>query len=110
MSPAQKKMIQALQYKPRRANEVASAAGVTVDYARAKLAEMYEAGLIHISGWEKVGKQTVKVYSLGKGRDKEKPRPLSKVEIMQRYNKKWKSVIRRRNGKPATPWSALVCL
>ena len=109
MSPAQKKMIQALQHKPHRANEVATAAGVTVDYAREKLAEMYDAGLIHISGWEKVGKQTVKVYSAGKGIDKEKPRPLSKAEIKQRYNKKWRAVIRRRNGKPATPWTGLGC-
>lgn len=110
MSPTQKKMIQALQYKPRRANEIATVVGVTVGYARAKLAEMYDAGLIHISGWEKVGKQTVKVYSFGKGRDKEKPRPLAKVEIMQRYNERWRAVIRRKQRKHVTPWTGLGCL
>lgn len=110
MSPAQKKMIQALQYRPRRANDVATAAGVTVDYARDKLAEMHKAGLIHISDWVKVGRQTVKVYSAGAGVDKKKPRPLARVEIMQRYNERWRAVIRRKQRKHVTPWTGLGCL
>ena len=99
MSPAQKKIIQALQYKPRRANEIATAAGITVDYARSILAEMYKNKVIHICDWVKTGKQTTKVYALGTGKDKQKPRPLAKVEIMKRYNERWRAVIRRKQRK-----------
>lgn len=110
MSPAHKRVIQALQYRPRRANEVATAAGITVDYARSILAEMYKNKVIHICDWVKTGKQTTKVYALGTGKDKQKPRPLEKVEIMQRYNERWRAVIRRKQRKHVTPWTGLGCL
>lgn len=110
MLKAKQKIVKALEYKPRRANEIAVCAGITVDYARAILAEMHKNKLIHVFDWVKTGKQTTKVYALGEGKDKTKPKALSKIEIMIRYNNRNRVVIRRKQRKHVTPWTGLGCL
>lgn len=107
MSPAQQRIIDALKYRPRRSCEVASAANIAPGYARDALKALYDQKQVYVCDWVKVHKVWVRVYAAGAGKDKPKPRPLDKIEIMHRYNSKWRTLTRLRQRKQITPWTGL---